>query len=369
VGEGSLENFAFIIHPIDPKRDVERKFPLLGRYLPVSAIHFFSRFFPPLYISHVKGVRSVVGSEAEGWFVACPFTPARMMSLPEPVVYHKIVQAGRLAQKLGARILGLGAFTSVVGDAGITISRHLDIPVTTGGSYTVSMAVRAVRAAAERVNIDLSRASIAVVGAAGAVGSVSARMLARECAEMILVGLPRNLARLHELQATIEAERGARSWVTTDHASVRQAHVVVTVTSDIAAIVEPQDLRAGAVVLDVARPRNVSRRVVEQRDDVLVIEGGMVAVPGAALDFGFDFGFPPRMAFACMAEAMILALEGRYESYTLGRDITIDQVCEIEALGDRHGFKLGGFRSFERAVTDVEIERVQRAARRRVAMP
>ena len=113
-------------------------------------------------------------------------------------------------------------------------------------------------------------------------------------------------------------------------------------------------------MLDVARPRNVSRRVAQKRDDVLVIEGGMVAVPGPDMDFGFDFGFPPRMAFACMAEVMILALEGRYESFTLGRDITVDQVQEIEALGARHGFKLGGFRSFERAVTDQEIERVRR---------
>jgi hypothetical protein len=63
-----------------------------------------------------------------------------------------------------------------------------------------------------------------------------------------------------------------------------------------------------------------------------------------------------------MAEVMILALEERYESFTLGREISIDQVLEIEALGAKHGFKLGGFRSFERAVTQDEIERVKRAA-------
>jgi fatty aldehyde-generating acyl-ACP reductase len=70
------------------------------------------------------------------------------------------------------------------------------------------------------------------------------------------------------------------------------------------------------------------------------------------------------MAFACMAEAMILALEGRYESFTLGRDIAVDQVLEIEALGNKHGFRLGGFRSFERAVTEQEIERVKRVVHR-----
>jgi predicted amino acid dehydrogenase len=282
-----------------------------------------------------------------------------MMTLPTSVAYQKIVRTGQLAKKLGARLLGLGAFTHVVGDAGVTIDRCLDIPVTTGGSYTVASALQAVRAAAERVELRLSEGTVAVVGAVGAIGRVSARLLARESLRLILIGLPRHEARLDALRATIEGERGAQTWCTTDCAALREADVVVAVTSSITAVIEPRHLRPGAIVLDVARPRNVSRRVAAKREDVLVIEGGMVTVPGPDLDFGFDFGFPPRMAYACMAEAMILALEGRYESYTLGREISIEQVLEIEALGARHGFKLGGFRSFERAVTDREIERTR----------
>jgi fatty aldehyde-generating acyl-ACP reductase len=364
----SLQTFSFVMHPIDPKRDVQRKFPLLGRVLPVAWIDFFSRFFPPLLISHITGLRSHTGAQAEGWFVACPFTPQRLMTLPTPVAYRKIVRTGRLAQELGARILGLGAFTHVVGDAGLTISKHLNIPVTTGGSYTVAMAVQAVHEAARQIELDLDSATIAVVGASGAVGSVCARLLAWRCGRMVLVGLPRNVGRLQALQSRIEAERGAPTWLTVDDAAIQEADIVITVTSARYPIIEPRHLRPGAVVLDVARPRDVSRRVARERDDVLVIEGGMVAVPGPDLDFGFDFGFPPRMAFACMAEAMILALEGRYESYTLGRNITVEQVEEMEALGARHGFTLGGFRSFEQAVTQDKIERVRQAARAREVM-
>jgi predicted amino acid dehydrogenase len=175
--------------------------------------------------------------------------------------------------------------------------------------------------------------------------------------------LPRHTDRLRSIRAEIEAEGGARTWTTTDASAVCEADVIVTVTSSMTPVVEPAHLRSGAIVLDVARPRNVSRRVAQMRDDVLVIEGGMVAVPGPELDFGFDFGFPPRMAFACMAEVMILALEGRMESFSLGRSITVDQVLEMEALGAKHGFQLGGFRSFERAVTDREVERVRQAIR------
>lgn len=100
------------------------------------------------------------------------------------------------------------------------------------------------------------------------------------------------------------------------------------------------------------------------RDDVLVIDGGMVSVPGE-VNFGFDFGFPPGLAYACMAETMALAMEGRYESFTIGKEITIQQVETIRAIASKHGFRLAGFRSFERAVPDKEIEQIRQRAQTR----
>ncbi len=77
-----MDTFAFIIHPIDPKRDVSRKFPLLGRALSERQIDFFSTFFPPVYISEIEGIRSdATGREVKGWFIACPYTPNRMMGV------------------------------------------------------------------------------------------------------------------------------------------------------------------------------------------------------------------------------------------------------------------------------------------------
>jgi fatty aldehyde-generating acyl-ACP reductase len=359
-----MDTFAFIIHPIDPKRDVSRKFPLLGKYLTVKQINFFSTFFPPLYISEINGIRSqATGKEIVGWFVACPYTPARMLELPEKTVYHKITQTGRLAQKLGARVLGLGAFTSVIGDAGVTISRSLSIPVTTGDSYTVAVAVEAVREAARVMEIPLGKATAAVVGATGAIGSVAAELMAREVAHVALVGRPQSADRLAAIGDRIRSRPLTQAQVSqsTDLAVLAQADLILSVTSAIDVVIEPENLRPGAVVCDIARPRDVSARVAAAREDVLVIDGGMVAVPGA-VDFHFNFGFPPGMAYACMAETMALALEGRFESYTLGKEITTEQVEEIARIASRHGFKLGGFRSFERAVTPEQIERVKAAS-------
>lgn len=359
------EPFAFIIHPIDPKKDVSRKWPWLGKILTQQQVDFFSLFFPPVYISEITGIRSAsTGQELRGWFVACPFTPQRMMSLPVRRVYNKIIATGRLTEKLGARILGLGAYTSVVGDAGITIAKALSVPVTTGDAYTIQMAVEAVRAAAARMDIPLHGAKAAVVGATGTIGSVCAELLSDDVAELNLVG-----RREDALAAVRERCQGGRASlrISTDMDSIYDADLVLTVTSAITSVIEPQHLKPGAVVCDVARPRDVSKQVAAVRDDVLVIEGGMVEVPGD-VDFHFDFGFPPRMAYACMAETMALALEGRYEDYSLGKQITRAQVQEITEIAARHGFKLGYFRSFERGpVTEEQIARVREKAQARRA--
>ncbi|MGD2026232.1 MAG: hypothetical protein PVI99_00330 [Anaerolineales bacterium] len=351
-----MNTFAFIIHPIDPKRDVSRKFPLLGKILTERQIDFFSTFFPPVYISQIEGIRSEdTGKQVKGWFVACPYTPRRMLELPEKTVTRKIIQTGRMAEKLGANILGLGAFTSVVGDAGLTVANNLGIPVTTGDSYTVAVAVRAVVAAGAAMRIQVPGATAAIVGATGAIGRVCASLLADKVGELILVG--RDLQRTEQLARELEAAHPrAKLFPTLDLNKIRQADLILTVTSDTKAIIHSEHLRPGSVVCDVSRPRDVSAEIASRREDVLVIDGGVVDVPGP-VDFHFDFGFPPGKAYACMAETIALALEDRLENYTIGKKISRQQVLDIDKIATRHGFRVSGFRSFEKNVTAEHIKR------------
>ena len=357
-----MDSFAFIIHPINPKRDVSRKFPFLGKILTEKQIDFFSTFFPPVYISEIEGITSAAtGRQVKGWFLACPYTPRRMMQLPEGAVYRKIIQTGRMAEKLGADILGLGAFTSVVGDAGVTIADRLDIPVTTGDSYTVMMAVQAIRDAAKVMDIEIKDATVAVVGATGSIGRVCAELLAGEAARTLLIA--RDEKKLEILRDRLQVEARGELLISTKMDVLKEAQLILTVTSAIHDVIRPEHLQPGSVVCDVARPRDVSAMVAAVRDDILVIDGGMVDVPGP-VDFHFNFGFPEGKAYACMAETIALALEGRFEDYTVGREITLERVREITAIAERHGFRLSGFRSFEREVTEEQIEAVRRNARR-----
>jgi predicted amino acid dehydrogenase len=333
-----MDNFAFVIHPVDPKRDVARKYPRLARVLPTRLVHFLARFWPPVYLSHVTGVRSEsAGKEIEGWLVACPFTARQALELPTRTVYNKIIAAGRLAQRMGAQILGLGAFTSVVGDAGMTVARYLDIPVTTGHSFTVAMAVEALEAGARCRDVRLDSSTVAVIGATGSIGRACAEVLAPRVGGLVLIG--RSESRLAQVQSWVREAGARRVHASLQVEEIGEADLVLSATSAADSVILPEQLKHGAVVCDIALPPDVSPRVKRERNDVLAVAGGVVDVPGE-VDFGFDFGLSPGKAYACMAETMILALDGRYESYSLGKHVQIERVREIARLARKHGFRL-----------------------------
>jgi len=207
------------------------------------------------------------------------------------------------------------------------------------------------------MGIPLDQASAAVVGATGAIGRVCAELLAGDAARLILIA--RDREKLDALRERLRSHARAELKTGTSMDLLSEAQLILTVTSAIHDIIHPEHLQSGSVVCDVARPRDVSAMVAAARDDILVIDGGMVDVPGP-VNFHFNFGFPDGKAYACMAETMALALEGRFEDYTIGKDITLERVNEITAIAEKHGFRLSGFRSFEREVTEEQIERVRR---------
>lgn len=352
-----MDKFAFLVHPLTAQ-DVSRKFSFTKNW-PDHWVETVLRYIPPFTVSKVQGIQSPYG-KTEGWFIACPLTSRQMVELPEEMVLKKIIKAGKIAERLGAGILGLGAFTSIVGDAGLTVSRNLHIAVTTGNSYTVATALEGTRQAAKQMGITLARAHAVILGATGAIGAACAQILAAEVGFLTLVA--RSETRLEKISNQILKTTGLAVQITANtKAALQSADIIIAVTSAIDCIIEPSDLKPGAVVCDVARPRNVARSVASQRNDVLVIEGGIVEVPGK-VDFGIDFGFPPGTAYACMAETMILALENYQQNFTIGRDITVKQIQTIAALACKHQFKLAGFRSFDQELPSEKIREIRRNA-------
>ena len=97
-----------------------------------------------------------------------------------------------------------------------------------------------------------------------------------------------------------------------------------------------------------------------KRPDVLVIESGEIELPGNPEMK--NIGLPPKVAYACLAETIVLALEGRFEIFTIGRDIEWEKVREIYKMGLKHGMKLAAISGVNGVFSDDDIARVRRLA-------
>ena len=361
-----MNKFCFVIHPLSFE-DIERYEPgAKGKGEPI--LRKIMEWMPPYAAVHVTGVRAPDGRETEGWFVAAPLLPQQLMDFPREEVYRRVLGAIEIGAQLGAQVAGLGAFTAVVGDAGVTINERSPIPVTTGNSLTIAAGVQSLFRGAQEMGIDPSSSSATVVGATGSIGAACVQLIAPKVERVVLVA--RNETRLRRFHESIAATLPCESEYTTDLSSAaRSARLILTATNSTRDVIEPEDLQAGAVVCELSLPHDVSRRVAEQRPDVLVVEGGNMVVPGnprfeRVREPGteFDLNLPPRTALACMSETMILALEGRLEPYTLGRGITLDRVVEISELAQRCGFELAGMRAFDAAIAPEKLEATRKAA-------
>jgi fatty aldehyde-generating acyl-ACP reductase len=364
-----VNRFCFVIHPLSID-DIARYEPgAKGKGEPM--LRKIMEWMPSYAAVHVTGVRSPDGLETEGWFVAAPLLPEQMLALPREEVYGRIVRAIGIGSELGAQVAGLGAFTGVVGDGGITINDRSPIPVTTGNSLTIAAGVASFFRGAAEMGIDPSSSTAVVVGATGSIGGACVRLIAPRVAHVILVA--RNETRLRKFYEEIAGELPCESSYTTRVSSaLARAQLVLTATSSTREVIEPEDLQTGAVVCELSLPHDVSRRVSLERPDVLVTEGGNMLVPGNPRferirepGTEFDLNLPPRTALACMSETMLLALLGRFEAFTLGRGIKLDRVIEIESLAKRCGFTLAGMRAFDAAVTREKISATRRAANAR----
>lgn len=315
-------------------------------------------WMPPFKASTILGARSAQGIDITGNFVMVPLMPSQFINLNRTEVVTRVKNAALLGQSLGAKIVGLGGYNSVVGRAGKDIAAALDIAVTSGNSYTVATALEGALAAAEALDLDLERCTVAVIGATGSIGSVCSRFLAQKVGRLVLSA--RSKSRLKTLSEQISRENRATALkIEMDLGrALAEADVVITATSSGGSIIQAEHLKSGAIVCDVAVPHDVSREVQKLRPDVLVIEGGVVEVPGS-VDFGLNFGYPKGLALACMAETMILTMENRFENFSLGRGLEFDRVQEISQLATRHGFRLTGFRAFDEPISSEKIEQVR----------
>jgi hypothetical protein len=208
-----------------------------------------------------------------------------------------------------------------------------------------------------------------IIGATGSIGAVCSRLLAQAIHDVVLVSIEPE--KLIDLKRTIQRETPGTKVTIALHPGdlAADCDLVVTATSAFGQrILDISTCKPGAVICDVARPPDIGAREAALRPDVCVIESGEVLIPGD-IDIDYDIGLPKGTAYACLAETALLAMEGRFESYTLGRNIDMDKVKEIYRLFKKHEFHIAGLRSFGKVLSDEDFAEKRRLAAELSANP
>ena len=367
----NIRRFAFVIHPLS-QEFIRKGFPIpkgTPKFV-MDKVETLAAHLPPMVYCKMENIVSPTGAEAEGWLISVGGTPREMLARSPEFTYRRLLAASRMAEKLGAQIMGLGAFTKVVGDAGVTVARRSRLPITTGNSYSASGALWAAHDAMRRMGLvpvppkgQRVQAKTMVIGATGSIGSVSARLLAMAFEQVVIAG--RDLAKLEELKASIlEDTPDADVVCSTDYDRLLgEMDMIVTSTSGAGKkILDIMKVKPGCVITDVARPLDLPPDQVARRPDVLVIESGEIELPTKVRGMK-SIGLPPNVIYACLAETIVLALEGRFEVFTVGRDTEWEKVKEIYKLGLRHGMKLAAISGVKGVYSDEDIARVVALAR------
>lgn len=272
--------------------------------------------------------------------------------------------------------------------------------VTTSNSYTAVSTVDGIALAARKRGVNLSQANIAVVGATGAIGRAVSILLAEAAGRLILIGNPNHpeesLKRLYTVAGDLvehlirSAEQGSqfctgsignfinnyqrhsttkkldlvqfleeqsRLTITTDMSHfLPEADFVITTTSTIQEIIQPEYLKHKAIVYDTSESSDISKNVRKMRPDVLVIDGEIIKVPDSR-NLESNFGLEKGLVYACMAETMMLGLEKRYEHGSLGSDIDANFLLYMRQLAEKHGFSLGELWSYGVPLTEADWQK------------
>jgi predicted amino acid dehydrogenase len=365
--EASIRRFAFIIHPLS-RHDLFRH-PALKplTWLPDRVQPWMEKGIgkvPGVLYGRIKGIKSMAdGGLAEGLIYTLFATPKEMLAANPDAIYEKILAIADDAKKRGAEIIGLGAFTKIVGDAGVTIAQRSPIPVTTGNSLSAAATLWAARDALMKLGFiqitkdkrKKTQGRAMVIGATGSIGKVCARILADIFTDVVLVGT--NGARLMTLRDEIQQTAPhCRLTVSTrpDRFAGQSDLIVIATSATEGGVLSIESIKPGALVCDVGRPLTFTPDEAIRRPDVLIIESGEIELPGK-VTLNCDIGLEASVVYACLAETALLALEGRLESFTLSRNINYRKVIEIYKMAKKHGARLATIRSPNGIVTDQEI--------------
>ena len=329
-------NFAFIVHSRD-RSDLPRKFPWL-RYLPNKLFDFLTLKLPPFVVSKITGLTTSAGKGVTGIVVGIPMTAVQLLE-QRTVAVRKIISAVKLAQSKGAIYVGLGAMTASLSRGGKDVIDNISgVYVTTGRTYTVMNIVRYVEYCLRRFDLNIKTVCVGIVGAAGGIGSGVAIALAHiGIKHFVLIDIERKLTHLEKYISIIERHsKDLTIDVIHKVSSIAQCQIVISATSSPEVVIKSEDVNSGTIIINDAQPSDISPEIIHKRNDVLLIEGGVLKSNTISCNFNFGLAGTNDI-FSCLAETLWLSYWGIKKHHSVD-EFSLDLYSQMKADSDKMGF-------------------------------
>lgn len=334
---------AFVAHYTHPIADMKMTIPELnqasdtGLRILFNKMQVLMEMKPFLLFS-----KNIMGGKINFNFIIIPLDSAQMESMHKrnkrlEIVGH-IQEAVNLAHKMDAKVISLGAYTSILSDNGMSIVEPEGTKVITGNTLTVATGIRHLFNNISNVFDELSNLHIAIVGSSGNIGSAITESIVNRNTFNKITIIGRNERKLQRQLQQLKQnfDRVNNVQVSTDFEALKECDVIIIATNASDPIIFEHHINKEKTVLisDVSVPPAVHKAVKEFPNVKYLSFSSYIQLPQDP-EFMMSSITPPGSVFCCSAEAILCGLEEI--PLELKGTITQEAVNTIMETAESHG--------------------------------
>ncbi|MEO7044854.1 MAG: hypothetical protein ABI091_06070 [Ferruginibacter sp.] len=312
---------------------------LPGNDLSLTKVQEIFTYIPPRKIFDIE-VNSTTSGKIHGAYIETFIAPDELDVKYLRKNIDKVKKACEVAAKMGVPVVSLGGFTSIVLETGNEFFQQIQNTFfTTGNTLTAAFIARSVEKACAYWGKRLSESKLLIIGSTGDIGSACTSYFSGKVMELLLCA--RQAGNLQKQSRELSA-KGVRNTASVCLKElIRDADIIVSVASSIINEDDLENINSDVIVCDAGYPKNLQSKHIKNHERLFF--GGLGVVTG-----GFEFEnnlervfykFPvPTASHGCLLEAIVLASEHSYCSFSKGRgNITVSSMEQMLFMAEKHG--------------------------------
>ncbi|MFW6134484.1 MAG: hypothetical protein ACOC5R_02785 [Elusimicrobiota bacterium] len=296
---------------------------------------YFNNSYPVVYEIEFKNFNTEKENRSIAGAIILISNTAAQLIKNKKLRNRKINQAAKLASTMNCKVIGMGGLIGSFTDGGKKlVNKYRNMYFTSGHSFTIANIREIARKILNKVGLDFLGLKVAIIGAAGSIGSGCAKLLLKEKIESLyLFDTTFFIAqkKLDELKNYLLQQRDDMDILTfTDLKNVKKADLVIVATNSIEPIVFTEHIKKDAIIIDDSYPKNVSKKLIKLRNDTFFLEGGATQLP-ENVNIYINRKMKPikgspiyrltqnKQLYGCISEVIVLTLDNYNGNYYIGK--------------------------------------------------